>query len=192
MQKSASIDYPVSALIRQRRSTRAFADAPIEPEKIFSLFEATRWAPSSSNEQPWVYVYATKDQPELWNILLDCINPSNQAWAKDAPLLILSLARKHFSRYATANSHALYDLGGANAFLSIQAVELGLQVRQMAGFDEQRAIEMLRIPASFDLGVFIAVGYPGDPENLPEKLKVREMAPRERYIQQEFVMNRTF
>jgi len=192
MQKSANIEYPVSALIQQRRSIRAFAGTPIEPEKIFSLFEATRWAPSSSNEQPWMYIYATKEQPELWNILLQCLNTSNQVWAKDAPLIILSLARKHFSKYATANSHALYDLGGANSFLAIQAVELGLQVRQVAGFDEQKAIDDLRIPASFDLGVFIVVGYPGDPENLPEKLKLREMAPRERYIQQEFVMNRIF
>ncbi len=70
MQKSANIEYPVSALIRQRRSIRAFADTPIEPEKIFSLFEATRWAPSSSNEQPWMYIYATKEQPELWNMLV--------------------------------------------------------------------------------------------------------------------------
>jgi hypothetical protein len=38
----------------------------------------------------------------------------------------------------------------------------------------------------------MAVGYPGDPGNLPEKLKLRELAPRERFLQQEFVLNRTF
>jgi nitroreductase len=193
MQKSNQIEHPILDLIRNRRSPRAFSSKLIEPERIFSLFEATRWAPSSTNEQPWLYLYATRDQPELWAIFLDCLNEGNKLWAKDAPLLILSLARKNFSRYPGANAHAMYDLGGANSFLSLQAVEMGLQVRQMAGFNYQETIERIRIPTStYEVAVFIAVGYPGDPETLPEKLKVRELAPRERLLQQEFVMNKIF
>jgi hypothetical protein len=72
-------------------------------------------------------------------------------------------------------------------------VELGLQVRQMAGFNNQKTIEEINIPIdTYEVGVFIAVGYPGDPQTLPENLKLRELAPRERFLQQEFVMNRTF
>ena len=164
----------------------------MKPDRINSLFEATRWAPSSTNEQPWVYIYATRDQVELWDKLFSCLNEGNKIWAKDAPLLILSLARKNFTRFSGTNTYAMYDLGGANSFLSLQAVELGLQVRQMAGFHHDKAIDQLNIPDTFEIGVFIAVGYPGDPETLPEKLKLREAAPRERFIQQEFVMNRTF
>ena len=113
-------------------------------------------------------------------------------WAKDAPLLILSLARKNFSKYPGANAHAMYDLGGANSFLSLQAVEMGLQVRQMAGFHHAKTVELLRIPTTFEVGVFIAVGYPGDPGMLPERLRLRELEPRERFLQQEFVMNKMF
>jgi nitroreductase len=192
MEKSSSIEHPVLDLIKKRRSIRAFSDAPISADKIFSLFEATRWAPSSSNEQPWVYIYATRDQAELWNKMFDCFNEGNKIWVKDAPLLILSLARKEFTHYGNANAHAMYDLGGANSFLSLQAVEMGLQVRQMAGFNHLKAIENFNIPGIYDVGVFMAVGYPGDPGNLPEKLKLRELAPRERFLQQEFVLNRTF
>lgn len=192
MQKSHVIEYPVIDVIRNRRSIRAFSPEPVEKDKIYSLFEATRWAPSSTNEQPWLFVYATKEQPELWNAMMDTLNDGNKVWAKDAPLLILSLARKHFSRYPGPNAHALYDLGAANAFLSLQAVELGLQVRQMAGFNAAKAITNLNIPDHFEVGVFMAVGYPGDPEGLPENLKQREAAPRERYSQQVFVMNNSF
>ena len=85
-----------------------------------------------------------------------------------------------------------YDLGGANAFLSLQAVELGLQVRQMAGFDGQKAISLLNIPNDYEVGVFMAVGYPGDPSALPDHLKNRELAPRERFLQNVFVMNQPF
>lgn len=192
MEKSDQFEYPILDLIKNRRSTRAFSSQPIEPERIASLFEATRWAPSSTNEQPWVYVYATRDQEKFWNDLFSCLNEGNRIWAKDAPLLILSLARKNFSRFSGTNSYAMYDLGGANSFLSLQAVELGLQVRQMAGFDRQRTIGLLNIPERYEIGVFIAVGYPGDPQTLPEKLKLREMAPRERFLQHEFVMNGPF
>jgi nitroreductase len=190
--KSTEIEYPISELIKKRKSVRAFTDQPVEPERIKSLFEATRWAPSSTNEQPWFYMYATKDQPELWAKLFDSLNGGNKTWAKDAPLLILSLARKNFSNYPGANAHAMYDLGGANAFLSLQAVEFGLQVRQMAGFNRAKTIENLNIPDTFEIGVFMAVGYPGDPEALPENLKLRELAPRERFSQQAFVINHTF
>jgi nitroreductase len=192
MKRSNEFHFPVLDLIRKRRSIRAFSTDPVEQEKINSLFEATRWAPSSTNEQPWLYMYATKDQPEFWQKLFEPLNEGNKVWAKDAPLLILSLARRNFTRYAGANAHALYDLGGANAFLSLQAVELGLQVRQMAGFDAQKAIALLNIPDAYEVGVFMAVGYPGDPSALPDHLKNRELAPRERFLQDVFVMNQPF
>lgn len=193
MQKSNQVEHPILDLIRNRKSSRSFSNHPIEPAVINSLFEATRWAPSSTNEQPWLYIYATRDQPELWNRLFECLNPGNKIWVKDAPLLILSLARKNFSRYPGANAHAMYDLGGANSFLSLQAVEFGLQVRQVAGFSSEQVVEQLKIPTDiYEIGVFIVIGFPGDPQILPENLKVREQAPRERLLQQEFVMNKTF
>lgn len=192
MEKSDQFEYPILDLIKNRKSTRSFSAQAIEPARITSLFEATRWAPSSTNEQPWVYLYATREQTEFWQVLFSCLNEGNQIWAKDAPLLILSLARRNFTRFSGVNEYAMYDLGGANSFLSLQAVELGLQVRQMAGFHRDRTIDLLNIPAHFEIGVFIAVGYPGDPQTLPEKLKARELAPRERFLQQEFVMNGPF
>jgi nitroreductase len=86
----------------------------------------------------------------------------------------------------------MYDLGAANSFLALQAVELGLQVRQMAGFNFEKARTVLNIPDHYEMGVVMAVGYPGDPGSLPENLKLREMAPRERFLQGEFVMNKSF
>ena len=191
IETSTTIDSPVLNVIKNRRSRRAYTHKPIEPEKIKSLFEAARWAPSSMNDQPWTYIYATNEQPELWNKLFDALNESNKVWAKEAPLLVLSLARKHFAN-GTPNGSAKYDLGGANAFLVLQATELGLNAHQMGGYDQQKAIANLNIPQDFDLGVMMAIGYPGDPDALSENLKQREIAPRQRHRQEEFVMNRGF
>lgn len=191
-QKSTNLEHPVSELIQNRRSTRVFRNEKVSIEKIHSLFEATRWAPSSVNEQPWVYLYATPDQTEFWNKMIEPLSDGNKTWVKDAPLLILSLANKTFSRNGDSNFYAMYDLGGANALLSVQAVDLGLQVRQMAGFDREIARKNLNVPDEIELGVFMAVGYPGDAATLPESIKAKELAPRTRFLQQEFVRNSAF
>lgn len=187
MEQTAIIEYPVAEFIRDRRSTRAFSDKPIGQEQIQTLFEATRWAPSSTNEQPWKFFYALKGEP-FWQEMLEVLNESNQVWAKEAPLLIASIVRKNFSRNNTVNAYAMYDLGAANAFLALQAVELGLQVRQMAGYQFDKARTVLNIPDEYELGVFIAVGYPGSSESLPPNLQAREQAPRVRKRQEEFVL----
>jgi nitroreductase len=192
MQKSAEFESPILDVIRMRRSRRAYAPVPVEGEKINSLFEAARWAPSSVNEQPWIYLYATKDQQELWDKIFHALYEGNKIWAKNAPLLIASLARKNFIRNDHPNASARYDLGAANAFLSLQAAHLGLNVHQLAGFDASRLKENLNIPDTYEPVVIMAIGYPGDVQTLPDHLKVRELAPRERYLQQEFVMNKTF
>lgn len=185
--RSAEIHYPVAGIIADRRSTRAYSAEPVSAEAIESLFEAVRWAPSSSNEQPWYYCYACSDQDEIFSRMLDALSPSNQAWAANAPLLILSLARKTHLRTGRQNAYSWYDTGGANALLALQAVHLGMQVRQMGGFDHAKAKAALNIPDDLEPVVFIAVGYPGSVEKLPEPIQLKEASLRERFLQQTFV-----
>jgi nitroreductase len=192
MHKSTEIEQPLLNVITERRSRRAYAEKPVEPEKIQALFEAARWAPSSNNEQPWAYIYATKHQQELYQKLFDSLMDGNKIWADRAPLLIASMVRKNFVLNNKPNGSARYDLGAANAFLSLQATQLGLNVHQMGGFDREKAHLNLNIPPSHEVVVMMAIGYPGDAEVLPEILKSRELAPRERYTQGAFVMNKGF
>jgi nitroreductase len=192
MEVSAEFESDILDIIKTRRSRRAFVRTPIESEKIKSLFEAARWAPSSVNEQPWVYVYATQDQWELWNKIFESLNDSNKVWAKEAPLLVVSLARKYYSKNDRPNNSAKYDVGAANAFLSLQATQLGLNVHQMGGFDHSLLRQNLNVPENFDVGVVLAIGYAGSPEQLPLSLRDRELSPRLRHLQNEFVMNKTF
>jgi nitroreductase len=189
---SSDISHPVFNEIRARRSLRAYSSRPVPPEAIRSLFEAARWAPSSNNEQPWVYVYATREQPELWNKLFDMLVEGNRIWAKDAPMLVLAMVRKNFLRSGKSNASARFDLGAANALLSLQATHLGLNVHQMGGFEKEKAVAHLNIPDTHEPVVMLAIGYPGDAGQLPPHLKERETAPRERYTQDFFVMDKAF
>lgn len=59
----------------------------------------------------------------------------------------------------------------------------------MAGFDPQKAMEAFSIPAGWQPIAAFAIGYPGDPHSLPEKLRERELATRTRKPLSEFVMS---
>ncbi|WP_375496177.1 nitroreductase family protein [uncultured Nostoc sp.] len=72
-EKLAQTQYPVHDFIRSRWSPRAFADRPVEQDKLLSLLEAARWAPSSYNYQPWSFIVATKDEPTEYNRLLSTL-----------------------------------------------------------------------------------------------------------------------
>jgi nitroreductase len=188
MQKPAPTNFPVHNLIRERWSPRAFAGKSVEPAVLASLFEAARWAPSSSNEQPWAYLVATKDDAENFAKTLSVLVEFNAAWAKDAPVLVIAVSRLNFQN-GQPNRNAFYDTGAATAMLSVEATARGLAVHQMAGFDHAKAKQVFEIPADCEPIAAIAIGYPGDPSVLPEKLRDREVAPRTRKPLTEFVMS---
>ena len=83
MHKRAPTDFPVHDFIAERWSPRAFSDKLVAPDVLASLFEAARWAPSSSNAQPWRFIYALRDTPQ-WEPFLSLLVEFNRSWAKNA------------------------------------------------------------------------------------------------------------
>ncbi len=191
MEKPADTQYPIHDLLRQRWSPRAFDDRPIEPEKLRSLFEAARWAPSSNNGQPWRFLVATKENKTEYDRLFNCLVEGNQKSAYRAPVLMLSVAQLQFED-GSPNRHALHDTGMAAENLVVQATALGLVAHQMAGFDVEKARADLKIPSGYEPVAIIAVGYPGDPALLSDGLRAREAQQRVRKPLTEFVYSATW
>ena len=189
MEKPAPVEYPIEALLSRRWSPRAFADRAVEEAKLRHLFEAARWAASSFNEQPWNYIVATREHPAEFQKMLGCLVELNQSWAKAAPVLAISVARTKFREKGSPNRHAQHDTGAASTTLALEAVALGLAVHQMAGFDPELARTTYHIPADFEPMAAMAIGYPGHPDSLPDKLRERENAPRVRRPTSEFVFS---
>ena len=192
MEKPADTQYPIHDLLKRRWSPRAFSDQPVESEKLHMLFEAARWAPSSNNEQPWRFIVAIKDNETEWTRLLACLVEGNRTWAYRAPVLILSVASLNFEADSTPNRHAFHDTGMAVENLVLQATALGLVAHQMAGFDVEKARADLKIPSDYEPVAMIAVGYPGDPAQLSDRLRAREAQPRDRKPLTEFVYSATW
>jgi nitroreductase len=180
MSMRATTDHPVHDLIAARWSPYAFADRPVARSDLLSLFEAARWAPSSFNEQPWSYLVATRDDPEAFARMLSCLVEGNQAWAKAAPVLALGCTSLKFARNDRPNAAAVHDLGLASGALVLEATARGLAVHQMIGILPDRVRVLYEVPEGVQPLIGLAIGYPGDPAALPEKLRERDLARRPR------------
>lgn len=188
MKNPAPTEVPVHEIVRERWSPRAFSEKTVPAEVLRSLFEAARWAPSSSNLQPWAYIVGTKDDKENFEKVLSTLVEFNQGWAKNAAVLALSVAQVKNTKDGASNRWAFHDVGSASAQLTTEANSRGLYVHQMAGLDPEKARKVFQIPEGWEAVAAIAIGYPGDPATLPEKLRERELAPRTRKPLSEFVM----
>lgn len=185
--RRARPDHPIAYLIAHRWSPYAFADRPVADEDLRSLFEAARWAASSYNEQPWSYIVATKADPTAYERVLSCLVEANQAWAGAAPVLAIGCVSLNHKHNGKRNAAAEHDLGSASASLSLQAIAMGLHAHQMIGINPDRVRELFNVPEGVRPLTGIAVGYLGDPEKLPEKLRPRDLTPKGRKPLSEFV-----
>ena len=187
MEKPAQTDYPILEILKRRWSPRAFSDRMVEPEKLLSLFEAARWAASSFNEQPWYFVIATKQQPVDHAQLLSCLTEKNQQWARQAPVLMISVAKLNFEKTGKPNRHAFHDIGLAVGNMIVQATALDLFVHQMAGFSPPKVTELFHIPVEYEPVAAIAIGYGVEVDALPATSKASESGPRSRRPIENFV-----
>jgi nitroreductase len=172
-----------------RWSARSFADREVSPADLKRVFEASRWAASSFNEQPWRFLVGTRNSSTYKKIFSTLIG-FNQDWAAAAPVLILGVSSTKFAHNGEDNRNALYDLGAAASYLTLQAAVLGLTTHQMAGFDQDAARQTLEIPENYAIGAVIALGYQGEPSALGNQhLLEMEISPRVRKPLSEFVLS---
>lgn len=188
-EKAASTDYPIHDLLADRWSPYAFADRPVPPADLLSLFEAARWAPSSYNEQPWSYIVASKEDPDQFRRMLSCLIEWNQAWAKTAPVLTLCVVSLRFRSTGLPNRAAVHDIGLAYANLVVEATTRGLSVHQMIGIIPDKARETYAIPEGHQAWTAMALGYLGNPASLPDPFRERDLTPRRRKLLHEFVFS---
>jgi nitroreductase len=180
LEKVFETDPPIFDLLARRWSPRAFEPGrPVPREALLALLQAARAAPSCFNEQPWRFLVFDGQDADALERARGCLNSGN-AWARNAPVLLLSVAVDRWQRDGSPNRFAQHDVGLASENLAIEATALGLSIHFMAGFDDARARQVFGIPDGFTPMVMAAVGYRGDPETLSPKQKERELAPRTR------------
>lgn len=190
--RAAVTSRPINSILAGRWSPRAFSDRPVPQEYVISMLEAARWAPSSRNAQPWYFLVATRDQPTEHRRMVDCLKPRNQIWAVRAPVLLIALACNTDPGTGGENRYAWHDVGLATAQIIFEAESLGLRCHVMAGIDGLRIREQYGVPDGVDPVTAIAIGYQGDPADLPPGMAESEREPRHRRPLSETVFEGTW
>ena len=179
--------------MRSRWSTRVFdADHELGDDQLELLLRAAQWAPSWGNLQPWALVVARRGGA-AHEALVPRLSRGNSTWVPRASVVLVTAARVAPDPGADSadadtadtggfkgENSACYDLGQAAAHLTLQAVAMGLQAHQFAGFDREGLGHDLGVPPWFRVLSGIAVGRHGDPAEVSERDREREGRPRVR------------
>jgi nitroreductase len=176
-------DHPIAQLFLDRWSPRAFRPEAISERELLTMLEAARWAPSSSNLQPWRFVFARRNT-DAWPTLLDLLVRDNRDWAQHASALVFFVSyalmpSRESGRLIPSPTHS-FDTGTAAGYFALQAHLLGWYTHGMYGFDHDRAVQVLRVPPHHRLEAVYAVGRIGERALLPEALRAREV-PSQRH-----------
>jgi len=146
---------------------------PISDADLFALFEAARWAPSSSNNQPWRFIYAKKGDAH-WEDFYSLLVPGNQVWAQNASALVIVVSKTTMDNGKPNPTHSL-DTGSAWMSMALEATFRRLAIHGMAGYNSDKAREVVNVPDGFNIEMMVAIGHRAPKEFLPEKLIEREI-----------------
>jgi len=171
-------------------STAPIANEQPTPQKP-QVLEASRWAPSASNIQPWIFFIGLKGDP-AYNKIFETLVEFNQLWAVNAPVLILSCGKITTGDNETPNGIWQYDVGQSVAYMTLQAMEDELYVHQMTGFDALKAAELFSLHEDIRAVSVVAVGSLGDPAMLHPRMQKSELAERERKGMDTFVFSEKY
>ena len=149
----------VKEAIEKRRAYRSLAPADISGELIEDLARCASLACSCFNNQPWRFVFV-KD-PSILKELHKALSRGNE-WTKAASMIIAVFTKKELDCVLEGREYYLFDTGMATAFLILRATELGLVAHPIAGYDESKVKEVLKIPGDMRVITLIIVGKHSD------------------------------
>lgn len=171
----------MNELIAKRWSPRAFENKELTQKDIETIMISAGKAPSAFNVQPWKFIVGNRfKNKEVYDKIVSTMIEFNQMWAVQAPVLIMTVAEVVSSYNGKENATAVYDLGGSVAYLSLQALELGIYSHQMSGFDADKAKEVFNLDDNHKAISIVALGYLGDKSTLPEALAEKESPESDR------------
>ncbi len=176
----------VKDAIQKRRAYRSLDSIEIGRVLIEDLAKSAQLAPSCMNQQPWNFVFI--NEKEQLTKLFTTLSSGNK-WVEKASLIIAVFSKPKIDCVIGERLYYLFDTGIASAFIILRATELGLVAHPIAGFNEEKAKEILSIPEDMRLITLINVGKHSNEINpvLSDPMKLGENQRPPRKPLEEFV-----
>ncbi len=158
---------PILKAIKDRRSVTRFETTPIEEEKIHSILEAGRWAPSWLNKQPWRFILIS--DRDIKKRISEHVVTLYNVGIREAPICIAVCVDPKEDPY-----HYVEDGAVATQNIALAAHSLGLgsswigvfNLKKKKGSSEDRIKEILKVPKNYRVISVLPVGVP---KRFPEK-----------------------
>ena len=159
-------------IVNERQSVRSYDESRmVEQEKIDSILEAARLAPSACNGQPF-NVTVCKGQAAK-EVAALCIGRGGMnKFAAQAPVMLVVSEAPYCASAALGaklknNDYRSLDIGIATAFLCCEATAQGLGTCIMGWFDDEKVREVCHL--SHPVRLILSLGYPSADEKHREK-----------------------
>ena len=184
-------DHPIHPIFLSRSSPREMTGEDISDSELMSLFEASRWAPSHYNTQPWRFVYA-KRNTDHWKRFIDLLWPPNQEWCQTAAALVVVISKRHFmykGQKTPIPTHS-YDAGSAWMSLALEGTARGLVVHGIGGFEYEKAYQSLNVPKDTHcVDAMIAIGKRPAKDKRKMKEQITQRNPIKSFVFKDVFVN---
>jgi nitroreductase len=167
----------VMEAIKNRYSCRNYQNKPIEPEKLDTLTEAARLAPSARNSQDWRFVFVTA--PDTRRFLMQAA--AGQEFVGQAPVVIAACSCTNKRMNLCGQPYASVNVSIALEHIALAATSLGLATCWIGSFTPQSVRQILNIPTHIEIVELMTVGYPADRPKSPNRFPVEQIACHEKW-----------
>jgi nitroreductase len=166
----------VMEAIRKRYSCRAYQEKAIEREKLDSILEAARLAPSARNTQDWRFVVVTEGGTK--RRVAECTNRPD-VFDKAGAIIVACSNSDYVMR--CGQPIGPIDVAIALEHIALQAAELGLATCWIGSFDAEKVRQTLGIPDDIIIVELMALGYPADSKPEPKREPIEKIACYEKW-----------
>jgi 5,6-dimethylbenzimidazole synthase len=175
------------AVVKSRRSCRAFEPDPVTDDQLAAIMEAGQWAPSPMNALPWEYIIVTdaevkaqirKVSEAARQAVLDGGGPGfaakyDMGFLEQAPALIAVVfdpSKKGLGDFFNQKDGALQAASACVQNMMLAATEYGLGTLWFTWFDPQEMKAALNVPQNLEIAALIPIGKPkGETKAPPRK-----------------------
>lgn len=168
--------------IRNRRSVVRFARDLVDDEKIETILEAGRWAPSWLNKQPWSFILITDN--EIKQQLGEVVPTVFAQGLREAPICIVVTVDTTEDPF-----HFVEDGAAATQNMALAAHSVGLSscwiglfdLKKHKGSAEAKAKKILEIPKSHRIIALIPIGLPQFEVHKKNRKALNQLVYRNRF-----------
>jgi len=142
--------------IKTRRSIRKFLDKEVPQDVVRKILEASRWAPSGGNRQPWRFIL-TQDPEKI-----KTFDPYfHQPWVEQAPAVLVACANPHdtWATYDERDDCFMLDTAAAIQNILLAIHDLGLGAVWILSFSPRAVRKALDVPPHIRILSIVPFGY---------------------------------